>query len=133
MLNSQGEVDNAASAELKNPLSSYPGLDRCSMEAGACICNSKQVESSFSPLSTLGKGKGNLDIFLLSALYRKNKHACLQSRFKRRFLPGHTGVQRVVSGSILASKNHPWTDASVILLEECKYPRICAKLPSGTP
>ena len=41
--------------------------------------------------------------------------SCLQSRF----LPGHTGVQRVVSGGILASENHPWTDASAILLEEC--------------
>ena len=29
--------------------------------------------------------------------------SCLQSRF----LPGHTGVQRVVSGGILASENHP--------------------------
>ena len=42
--------------------------------------------------------------------------SCLQSRF----LLSHTGVERVVSGGILASENHPWTDASAILLEECK-------------
>ena len=40
--------------------------------------------------------------------------SCLQSRF----LSGHTGVQRVVSGGILASENHPWTEASAILLKE---------------
>ena len=28
---------------------------------------------------------------------------------------------------------YPWTEASAILLEECKYPRICAKPPSSTP
>ena len=44
-------------------------LDRCSMEASACICNSKQVESSFSQLLTIVRGKGNLDIFQMSALY----------------------------------------------------------------
>ena len=42
------------------------------MEASACICYSKQVESSFSPLSTTGRGKGNLDIFQMSDLYRKD-------------------------------------------------------------
>ena len=40
--------------------------------------------------------------------------SCLQSLF----LPGHTGVQRVVSGGILASENHLWTEASAILLDE---------------
>ena len=72
---------------------------------------------------------------LLSAVTVPSSHAaemawiwgsCLQSRF----LPRHTGVQRVVSGGFLASKNHPWTEASAILLEECKYPRICTKPPS---
>ena len=55
--------------------------------------------------------------------------SCIRSLF----LPCHTGVQRVVLGCILASENHPWTEASAILLEECKYLRICAKLLSCTP
>ena len=71
---------------------------------------------------------------LLSAVTVPSSHAaemawiwgsCLQSLF----LPGHTGVQRVVSGGFLASKNRPWTVASAILLEECKYPQISGDLP----
>ena len=74
VLDSQGNVDAAASAELKNPLSSYPDLDRCSMEASACLCNSKQVESSFSPLSTFTNWKGTVNLFQISSFYMKNNH-----------------------------------------------------------
>ena len=44
---------------------------------------------------------------------------------------GHTGIQQVVSGGILASENHPWTETSALLLKECKYPQICAKFLSS--
>ena len=73
-LTPKGDVDAAASAELKNPLSSYPDLDRCSMEASACLCNSKQVESSFSPLSTFTNWKGTVNLFQISSFYMKNNH-----------------------------------------------------------
>ena len=51
---------------------------------------------------------------------------CLQSLF----LPGSTGVQREFSANIRPSDSHPWTAVSLILYEACKYPHMCAMLPS---
>ena len=50
---------------------------------------------------------------------------CLQSPF----WPGSTGVQCVLPGIIRSSNSHFVTKASLILLEACKYPEMCAVPP----
>ena len=52
---------------------------------------------------------------------------CLQSRF----WPGSTGVQLVMQEFFRASNSHPLTVVSLVLLEACKYPEMCAVLPSS--
>ena len=54
------------------PLSCFPQVDKCSRQASTCICNSKPVESSFSPMKVVGRGKGQASFALLSMLYRKH-------------------------------------------------------------
>ena len=52
---------------------------------------------------------------------------CLQSRF----WPGSTGVQLVMQEFFRASNSHPLTVVSLVLLEACKYPEMCAVPPSS--
>ena len=70
-VDSKGAIDEAAHSTIKRPLSSFPLLDPCSNEARACVCNSKAVESSISPLTVVGRGKGNLGMSATSAIFRR--------------------------------------------------------------
>lgn len=53
------------------PLSCFPNVDKCSREASACLCNSKKVESSFSPMKVVCRSKGQSLFDLISMLYRR--------------------------------------------------------------
>ena len=60
-----------AHTSLLKPLSFFPEADKCSRQASTCLCNSKPVESSFSPMKVVARGKGQARFALLSMLYRK--------------------------------------------------------------
>ena len=72
VIDSGGAVDSKAHESLLKPLSFFLILARCSADAGACINNSKVVESSFSPMKVIGRSKGQAKFAFLSMLYRRH-------------------------------------------------------------
>lgn len=83
------------------PLSFFPEVDKCSRQASTCLCNSKPVESSFSPLKVVARGKGQARFALLSMLYRK-----------RNFITAKINAK----DSIVRDKNLYWKAQGLALL-----------------
>jgi len=73
-LNEILSVDADVTKSLMKPVSCFPVLEKCSTEARSCICNSKKVESSFSPMKVVGRAKGQALFSFMSMLYRKHNY-----------------------------------------------------------
>ena len=72
VLDVNGNVDIEALRSLKKPVSCYPILYASCKQACACLCNSKPVESSFSPLKVILRAKGQAQFRFMSMLYRRH-------------------------------------------------------------
>ena len=72
VLDADGFVDIEAHRSLKKPVSCYPVLYASCQQACACLCNSKLVESSFSPLKVILRAKGQALFPYTSMLYRRS-------------------------------------------------------------
>lgn len=72
VMDSRGQIDLEAHKELKLPLSCFHIPDKCSRQAKSILNNSKKVESSFSPLTVIGRSKGHALFPFLSMLYRRH-------------------------------------------------------------
>ena len=70
VIDSSGAVDS--DFIFPKPLSCFPEPNTCSIEAAACICTGKPVESSFSPMKVVGRSKGQAGFALLSMIYRRH-------------------------------------------------------------
>jgi hypothetical protein len=71
VLDADGNVDIEAHRRLKKPVSCYPILYASCKQACACLCNSKLVESSFSPLKVILRAKGQALFPFMTMLYRR--------------------------------------------------------------
>lgn len=80
MIDSSGAVDSGFI--FPKQLSCFPEPNTCSIEAAACICTGKPVESSFSPMKVVGRSKCPAGFSPLSMIYKMHNFVTAGLDFK---------------------------------------------------